>query len=167
MKWPDVERIHSDAAADLVAAAERVPPEKWLIPRGEGKWSPAEVVEHLNLAYDVLLAELAGGKGLQVRTKFWLRMYLRLVYMPRLMRGGPFPEGVRAPRELRQPVANPDQSSAIAGFRDRAARMISGASAAIADGRKVLLTHPYFGKSPLPDGVLFCARHIQHHRKQI
>ncbi len=167
MKWLEVERIHAEAAADLAAAAERVPAEKWLLPRGQGKWSAAEVVEHLNMAYDVLLGELDGGKGMQIRTKFWQRLYLRVVYLPRLMRGGPFPEGIRAPRELRQPVANPDQSSAIAGFRDRAARMTSNAAKAIAEGRKVRLTHPYFGRSALVNSVLFCARHVQHHRKQI
>ena len=167
MKWPEAERVHAEAADDLAAAAERVPAEKWLVPRGEGKWSPAEVVEHLNMAYDVLLAELESGRGMQIRTKFWQRMYLRVVYLPRLLRGGPCPEGIRAPRELRQPVANPNQSSAIAGFRERAARLRSSAAKAIADGRKVRLTHPYFGTSPLADSVLFCARHVQHHRKQI
>ena len=167
MKWVEIERIHADAASDFASAAEAIPADRWLTPRAEGKWSPAQVVEHINLAYDVLLGELGGKPGMKIRTKFWQRLMLRIVYLPRLMRGGTFPEGIRAPRELRDPPANPDQRAAIAAFRDRAIRFSSEAADAIAKRRKVRLTHPYFGTSPLADGVLFCARHVQHHRKQL
>lgn len=60
MNWEDVMQIHNTAAQELLSTAERVPAQKWLVPRAEGKWSPAEVVEHLNLAYDVFMRELGG-----------------------------------------------------------------------------------------------------------
>ena len=166
MNWPDVKQFHSEVAVELVSAAQRVRPDKWLVPRGEGKWSPAQVVEHLNLAYDVLLRELAGGEGMKVRTKFLRRTLLRWTIMPRLMRGAPFPPGVPAPREVRDPVANADQNAAIESFAARAARLETAAAQAAQNGG-VRLTHAYFGKSSLVQGILLCAQHIRHHRKQL
>ena len=166
MNWPGVKQFHSEVAAELVSAARRVTSEKWLVPRDEGKWCPAQVVEHLNLAYDVLLRELAGGEGMQIRTKFLRRMLLRWTIMPRLMRGAPFPPGVPAPREVRGPVANPDQAAAIASFADRAVKLETEAARAEEKGG-VRLTHAYFGKSSVAQGILLCAQHIRHHRKQL
>ena len=143
MKWTAVKEFHSEVAAELMSAAQNVPPEKWLVPRDKGKWCPAQVVEHLNLAYDVILQELAGGEGMKIRTKFFQRTMLRWTILPRLMRGAPFPAGVPAPRELRAPVANPDQAATIASFADRAGKL--EAAAAEAEGKRgVRLTHAYF-----------------------
>lgn len=122
MNWTDIQQIHSHAAAETVSTAGRVPADKWLVPRAEGKWTPAEIVEHLNLAYDVLLRELAGGGGMAIRTKLWQRIMLRLTIMPKLLRGEAFPRGTRSPREIRPTTASPDQAAAIASLRDRASR---------------------------------------------
>jgi hypothetical protein len=166
MNWSALKQFHSEVAAELVSAAQGVPPQKWLVPRDEGKWCPAQVVEHLNLAYDVLLRELAGGEGMKIRTKFLRRMLLRWTIMPRLMRGAPFPPGVPAPREIRGPVANADQAAAIAAFAERAVRFEAAAAQAQEKGG-VRLTHAYFGKSSVEQGILLCAQHVRHHRKQL
>lgn len=167
MKWEAVRKLHSDAAAAVAAAAERIPPEKWMAPRGAGKWSPAQVLEHLSLSYDVLNRELTGGPGMQIRTKLWQRVFLRFTMLPKLMRGGGFPEGARAPREVREPVGNPDQRAAIASFRERAAKFEALADGAQHSGRRVLLTHAYFGRSNVRNAVLLCARHVEHHEAQL
>lgn len=167
MKWPEIRRLHAQAASDLASTAEAVPPQAWLLPRAEGKWSPAEVVEHLSLAYDAILIELEGGRGMKVRTTWWQRVLLRFTLVPKLLRGGPFPAGARAPRETRPAAANPDQRAAVAAFRDRAARIDAAAARAIESGRRVRLTHAYFGKSPVAEAMLLCARHVQHHRQQL
>lgn len=167
MRWPEIRQIHLDAAAELAASAERIPPERWMSPRAEGKWSPAETVEHLALAYDALLRELAGGPGMAVRTKLWQRVLLRFTMIPKLLRGGRFPAGARAPRETRPQSANPDQKAAVAGFRERAAQFDAQVAAAMTSGRRVRLTHAYFGKAGVAEAMLLCARHVQHHQKQL
>lgn len=167
MHWPEIRQIHLDAAADLAASAERIPSERWMLPRAEGKWSPAETVEHLVLAYDTLLRELAGGPGMALRTKLWQRVLLRFTMVPKLLRGGGFPAGARSPRETRPQSANPDQGAAITGFRDRASQFDAEVAAAMSSGRRVLLTHAYFGKAGLAEAMLLCARHVQHHQKQL
>jgi DinB superfamily len=166
MKWESVQQLLSSSSVELASAAERVPAEKWLTPRAEGKWSPAELLEHLNLAFDVMLRELSGGPGMQVRTRLWQRILLRLTMVPRILRGRGFPQGARAPKETRPVLTSVDQKTAIAGFRDRAARFEIAAAAAHQAGR-VRLTHAYFGKASIKNSALLCARHIQHHRQQL
>ena len=167
MKWEQIRKIHSSASAAFAAAAEGVSSEKWTVPRAEGKWSAAEIVEHLNLAYATLLRELTGGKGMQIRTKLWQRLLLRITLVPKLLRGEPFPANARAPREMRPASADPDPASAIARFREQSSRFEAVAHEAITRGRSPDLTHAYFGTASLATGVLLCARHVQHHEKQL
>ncbi len=167
MNWAEAQQLHSRAASDAVAMAEQIPTNKWLVPRADGKWSPAEIVEHLTLAYEVLLGELAGGPGMQIRTRLWQRLMLRLTILPKLMRGAPFPAGVRAPRETRPAITSPDQAQAIARLRDRAARFDAAASESWRSNPRTRLTHAYFGRSTVDNAMVLCARHIQHHEKQL
>jgi hypothetical protein len=165
MSWPVVQHLHSQAAADFASAAERIPSEKWLVPRAEGKWCPAQLLEHLNLVYDVLLRELAGGAGMQIRRPLWMRIVLRLTVMPRILRGAGFPPGAPAPRETRPAMPAADQAALIAAFKSRAARLDSAAAQTQGSGAK--LTHAYFGRASVEKAVLLCARHIEHHHKQL
>ena len=167
MNWEDVMQLHNTAAQELLSTAERVPAQKWLVPRAEGKWSPAEVVEHLNLAYDVFMRELGGEPGMQIRTKLWQRVLLKVTMVPRILAGRGFPVGARAPRETRPALTSTDQGAAIAAFRDRAGRFEVAAAEAQSGRPRTRLTHAYFGRMSLRDSVLICARHIQHHQKQL
>ena len=165
--WEEVRQLHASVAAELAGTAAVIPSQRWLEPRQPGKWSPAEIVEHLTLAYDTLLREMEGGGGMQIRTKLWQRILLRLTLVPRLLRGAPFPANARAPRETRPSVSNPDQNAAVARFRERAAKLEAAADAAVVSRRRVRLTHAYFGSSALPEAMLLCARHVLHHQKQL
>ncbi|MDQ3389211.1 MAG: hypothetical protein M3483_06885, partial [Gemmatimonadota bacterium] len=51
-KWLRTVEEHHAALAAFLRAAEAWPGETWLVPLGEGKWTPAQVTEHLALAYD-------------------------------------------------------------------------------------------------------------------
>ncbi len=166
MKWHEVVDIHSQAAATLVETAERIPSDQWLSPRAEGKWTPGHVLEHLNLTYDTLIRELKGGPGMAVQTKLWQRLLLRLTIMPKILRGGGFPAAARAPREIRPEKAAEDKDAAIAAFRERARQFDLAAVAAHAKG-DVTLSHAYFGKGSVPQSMLLCSRHIEHHQKQL
>ena len=87
--------------------------------------------------------------------------------VPKILRGGAFPAGARAPRETRPAAANPDKAAAIAAFRSRAAQFDAVASNTQATKPRVRLTHAYFGKASVKNSVLLCARHVQHHLKQL
>ncbi|HEX7705349.1 MAG TPA: DinB family protein [Thermoanaerobaculia bacterium] len=167
MRWDEVRRVYSDAVEGVVNAASAIPAEAWLAPRDEGKWSPAEIVEHLTLACEVLLRELEGGEGMRVRTSWWQRVLLRVTMVPRLLSGKPFPAGARAPRETRPELRSEDQASAIARFRERSGALESAAAEGVMGGRRVYLTHAYFGRAPVEKALLLSARHIEHHLRQL
>lgn len=125
------------------------------------------MTDHLIQTYDVLLRELNGGAGMQVRIRFFKRMFLRLTLMPRLLRGVRFPQRVPAPREIRPGDAPADQQKGVTLFRQRAAEFEATAQRALEQNPRAQLTHAYFGSSSVANGVLFCARHIEHHLAQI
>jgi hypothetical protein len=166
-RWSRALAIHRAASAAFATAAEEVEPDAWCRPRAEGKWSPSQMTDHLIQTYVVLLRELEGGEGMRVRTRFLLRMFLRLTMMPRLLRGAGFPQRAPAPPEIRPSNAPADQQDGVALFRRRAAEFEAAAQWVRKQRPRAQLTHAYFGRSSLADGVLFCARHIEHHRAQI
>jgi len=163
--WEDIHALHVRAADALAAKAMDVPADRWLKPRAEGKWSPAEVVEHLNRVYDVVLNEIAGAPGMQIKTALWQRVLLRFTMVPKILRGDGFPEGARAPKETRPVVSIIDQREAVDGFRERAKRFAEDVQGARNRGQR--LTHAYFGKMSAIGTTLLLARHIEHHMKQI
>jgi hypothetical protein len=166
MNWERVLTIHTQASAALAETAERISSDRWLEPRAEGKWTPGHVLEHLNLTYETLLRDLGGGSGMVILTKWWQRAALRVLVVPRILRGGWFPSGARAPRELRPAQPASDQRTAIATFRESAQRFRDTVSAANAKGGATI-AHAYFGRAKLNHSVLLCARHIEHHQRQL
>lgn len=67
--WGALQADHVASLAAFRAAAAEYPPERWDAPLAPGKWTPAQVAEHLRLSYEVLGRELAGGTGLRLRTR--------------------------------------------------------------------------------------------------
>ncbi|CAN5780077.1 hypothetical protein BH23GEM3_BH23GEM3_03610 [soil metagenome] len=160
-------QLHESAAEALARSADAVPAGRWFAGPAPGKWSPSEVVQHLILAYEVLLRDLNGGPGMAVRTSAWQRLLLRFVVRPRLLAGGAFRKGVPAPREVRPAEATEGQELAIARFRARAGEFQRALEAARAERPRTRLTHAYFGALSLEEALRFCARHIRHHQPQL
>ncbi len=165
--WQKAMQLHTGAAADLVRTAEAIPSERWHTPRAPGKWTPAEIVAHLILAYEVLLRELRGGGGMALRTTWWQRLLLHFTVRRRILGGRGFPEGARAPREVRPGGTALAQTDAIGRLRALAAEFEAATEAARVERPRARLTHAYFGGSPLEEALRFCARHLQHHHQQL
>lgn len=165
--WQEAMQLHTVAAADLVRTAEGITSGGWQTPRAPGKWSPAEIVAHLILAYEVLLRELRGGGGMALRTTWWQRLLLHFTVRRRILGGHGFPEGARAPREVRPDGTSLAQTDAISRFRELAAEFEAAMQAARVERPRARLTHAYFGASPLEEALRFCARHLQHHQQQL
>jgi|GEM_PF-565415 len=166
--------LNRQAADDFARAAEALPDEAWSTPLDEGRWTPAEVCKHLNLAYEVLIDELEGGPGMKILPALWQRTLLRFTLLPRLLRGAPFPQ-VRAPRKIRPsgpgapelPGADVPRTEALTEFRSLADRFDEGVRKTHGKNAKAKLSHAYFGRCSLDKGVVLCARHVQHHGKQL
>jgi hypothetical protein len=156
--------LHRRATETLLEAASRVDDARWNEPIAEGKWTPSEILDHLITSYEVLLRELSGGGGMQIRTSAWQQVLLRLLYVPRILRTGWFPKGARAPRETRPAGRGLTKAESTALFRTRAEEFETAVRAAPPSQQ---LTHAYFGTWSVTRGVALCARHIEHHAAQL
>ena len=163
--WESALARHTNAAGTFTKTAEAISDSEWSTPLSEGKWSPAQVTEHLNRTYQVLIGELKGEQGIRVRSPWLLRQILRQTVLRSIYRKRALPKGARAPSEIIPKVVNEMQSASLARFVNLSREFEEGMNANRQTGRK--LTHHIFGAIDLERGLDFIAIHIEHHHRQI
>ena len=164
ISWSNAVALHESAIAGYTKAALEMADEDWSNGENAG-WAPAHVTEHLTLVYEVLLKELRGGPGMEVRTNVVTQRLLRWILVPRMLRGAGFPRA-RAPRETRPVLsAGKDRTIALQTLRQLADSFQETIQVLFEKNPKMRLTHAYFGSSTLEQSLLLCARHIEHHAR--
>jgi hypothetical protein len=156
-------REHHAALSALQATLRSVPADAWLRPRAEGKWSPAEVADHLALVYRVMLAELDGAPAIPRRAGPAATRILRWVVLPHILFHRSIPVRVKAPREVRPRRDLPGPEETACSLAELGSRL-EARLAADGDAR---ITHPYFGSLDAATALRFCAAHMEHHHRQI
>lgn len=156
---------HRRGVEAYVRSAGAIGPEEWGRARGDGKWSPAQITEHLVLFYEAVLVELEGGAGLRVRVGPAMRRLLRWFLLPHILFHRSIPVRAVAPRELRPSDGPAGADALLERLREVTARFEAAAVSAEATGRSV--NHPYFGPLPIDRGVRFSTVHLEHHRRQL
>lgn len=154
-------QAHREAIEAFLAAARAVPAERWDQPRASGKWSPAQVVEHVTLAYETGRRVLYGDVPSRGLPRIFRPLVRRLLINP-VLRTGRFMSGSRSPK-IFQPSGSP---AAVGLLLDRFQAATSG-FAKDAAGRPPTLEHPYFGRLSVADFVRFQAIHARHHQAQL
>ena len=165
-RWEAAAEEHQVALAAYVDAAEGLPEAAWTEPWAAGKWTRAEVTEHLCLAYEALLTELRTGVGMKPRLSPWRQKVTRWILLPHILHHRTFPVRAVAPRETRPASAQADRFAALRRLRVLAERFEAELDGARRAGA-VALTHPYFGAVEPIKGLRFCAVHLDHHRRQV
>jgi hypothetical protein len=168
-RWDDVVALHRRAAAEYAAAARQLAADDvaWITPPVAGKWSAAEITQHLILVFEAVGRELRGGVPMVLRTRAWHRFVLRFTIQRRLLAGGPFPRGARAPREARPQPPGGSAAALVERFERLHDELLAELETAFAERPRLRLTHPYFGRLGAVDTVCISARHIQHHATQL
>jgi len=157
---------HREAIRAYAARAGSLPDSSWITARAPGKWSPAELTEHLILTYEALAAELSGGPAIRVRVKGWRLLALRLFVLPRFLKHGIVPPGVRSPKEIAPAAGDPDRPAALARLH-AVSRLFEDLAAGREDGGGRGVTHPFFGRLSFAQGVRFAEVHLRHHTGQL
>src|SRR6187402_106329 len=134
---------HHRAVREFVAAARAVEPSQWEQPLGEGKWTPAQVAEHVRLSYEIFSAQLSGGQGLRVRTSWWMRPLLRWRFLGGILQQGVLPAGARAPREVRPGDGPFDKDAVLVALEEAAAEAEAGLVRRWADPTCVMTHHVF------------------------
>ena len=161
--WKRALADHEAALEHCLAAARRVPDDKWNTPRSEGKWSPAQQVIHIGLAYQMVLDDLRGNPP-KPRVSRSRQFVLRTFFLPFVIGYDWFREGVPAPREVRPPADVSDRDAVDADVRERARLCVE---AILAAPRGARVSHPYFGSIALLKMLKVGTSHTRHHTRII
>lgn len=154
---------HQAAVAEFIQRAIAVPAERWLMPRAEGKWTPAQETRHLVLTYEAFMRDLRDEGRLRLRGTPLRRFVWKLIGLPSITWRKRIPRAVRAPREAR-----PEWEVAGAGeLLPELLRRTQEFEAVFVDRwnrdphRRV--THPFFGRITLDDAIRVATVHTRHH----
>jgi hypothetical protein len=165
---PAVARLaHQRAVADFVAAARAVPADRWERKPDDAHWSPAQIVEHVRMTYDVVGGQFVGRPGLRVRTSWWMRPLLRWKFLGLILERGAMPAGARAPSEVRPGEGPFDRETLLAGLERAAAEVEGHMVARWSDPTAPMMTHNVFGALTSPQGARLVTVHTTHHAKQL
>lgn len=157
---------HQRAVAEFVSAARAIATDQWERSSDDTRWSPAQIVEHVRLTYDVVGAQFVGGPGLRVRTRGFKRFVLRWLFLGRILERGVFPKGARAPREIRPGKGPFDRETVLAALERAAAETESRLVAGWTDPNCVM-THHVFGTLRPPQAARLVTVHTAHHASQL
>lgn len=136
----------------------------WTTPRAPGKWTPAQVVEHVARALEESGNDMAGRKTRLLALPAPIRPLVRALVLNRTVRRGTFFKAKT------NPAMNPATGPASAA--DGARRLDEGLAAFEAEAqacaaRGETVRSVVFGTVRLEDYVEFQALHVGHHRAQL
>lgn len=154
---------HSAAVDEFFHRAAQVTSARWNTPRADGKWTPAQEVRHVTLAYEAFISELEGGTGLKLVGTPLKRALWRFLGLGSVLLRKRLPRGARSPREIRPPEGPYDQAGLLADFRDRSTRFEAIYRDVLAKNPEKRVSHPYFGALDLVDALKLAAVHTRHH----
>src|SRR5258708_16118551 len=159
-QWQTAVAEHEAAIEACIAAARRVDDDDWTLSRSEGKWSPAQQLEHVGLSYQMVYDAL-NGRPPRARLGPMKQFLLRTFVLPKILMTDKFRAGVPAPGELRPLSPNQARSALEELLRTRSATCLEAVLAANHPGARVL--HPYFGPLPLLSMLRLGTSHTRHH----
>ncbi|MEA3245385.1 MAG: DinB family protein [Gemmatimonadota bacterium] len=152
------------AADAFKAAVLAVPEGAWNVPRAPGKWSPAQVVDHVGVSTRVARNAVAGNAGMGGIPKF-LRWLPRKTFFEKVLAKG-FPVQGRGPAVF-APARDPmPRQKLIEQLDHELSVFVADARAAAAAGTTTF-EHTFFGRIAIADYITFNARHLDHHREQL
>ena len=168
-RWRAARQAHHDAIYGLSRVALAIPEDRWLTPREDGKWSPAQETLHVARAYEVAIDEIETGVSMRRRVKPWRARMLRWFYLPVLLRTGRFP-AVAAPVEMRPNEVEVEffgPSVLVERVCERAMACEEALERADELRPGVHLSHPFFGALRPLAALRLLTVHTAHHARQL
>jgi hypothetical protein len=165
-RWEAAAEEHRISMVAYLEAAAHLDSSEWTRPWASGKWTPAQITEHLTMTYEALLAELCEGRPMKAKLSPWRQRITRWIFLPHILFHRSFPLRVPAPREIRPGEPRASQREALRLLEQAGERFEEELGRAFRAGTGCL-THPYFGPVDPVRGLRFVAVHMEHHRRQI
>ncbi len=166
-RLPRAVLAHRESIGEFLSLAERVPPVQWAVPLQLGKWSPAQEVEHVALAYEIFGTEVAGGVGMKPMVPAARQHLLRWFVLPGILFTGKFPGRPRAPREVRPTGATVVKEVQLERLRAAVDACERSWRLARRERPRQRLSHAYFGTLSLDDALRLMTVHTRHHGRKL
>ncbi len=156
---------NKEAAKRFLARARTVPAEQWANPVASGKWSPAQLFDHVAVTTEVALNAIKGDKAMGSIPRIFRPIARRFILKPTLVKG-------ELPAKMKGPAifAPSQQHIALdvsAGRLNRAVTDLETHVRGLAASGTELFEHGFFGWVAIADYVRFNALHLIHHEKQL
>ena len=153
------------AVLHFVSVAHTVPADAWTRPTAAGKWSPAQVAEHVAITMDQSVAILE-GRSAPVSLPRLLRPLVRRFMLHPMLQRGRFMRGGKAPKDFIPSAAGVSQAE-VAAVLERSLVAYEQSIARQRQAGRDTFEHPVFGRIPLVDYVRLNELHARHHEAQL
>jgi hypothetical protein len=158
------ELIRNHEAVDAFSiVVEDIPVNAWAARSSPERWTPAQQVNHVVLAYRAMIHDVRDGRHAQFIGTARQRRIWRLFGLSQVMFLGRLPPGAPAPREIRPPDYSPDRTTMLRELRSALDDFERTMRSASRDRSRHRVAHPYFGWLSLRQAVRVCAVHTHHH----
>jgi len=154
---------HDRAVREFVDKARAIDATRWLTPRAEGKWTPAQEARHIILTYEEFVRQLHGSSPIRLRGGLYTRFVSRAIGLTSILWFGKIPVAVRAPREIRPEPDTRPSAELLAELESRTADFTQLFVDAWHQTPRPRVQHPLFGRVSLATGIRFLAVHTRHH----
>ena len=153
------------AVAEFLAAAESVPSSGWTEPVAPGKWSPAQIAEHVAISYEVATRALQGDRTMGSAPRF-LRPIVRAFGFSGVLKRGAFPKAMKGPPIFAPSAEHPSLGASRLRLEHAAAAFEAMARELAAAGSDTF-EHVFFGRVRVADYVRYSELHALHHLAQL
>jgi len=161
----DALAANREAAKRFLATARTVAKERWAAPVAPGKWSPAQIAEHVALSTEVALKAIKGDKSMGSIPGLLRWLPRKLGFDPTIKKGR-FPEKQRGPAIFKPSDTHVKYEISAERFERAIADLESHARELAKTGTHAF-EHSFFGRVAIADYVKFNALHSEHHERQL
>lgn len=161
----DAIAANREAAKRFLSTARSVAREKWATPVAPGKWSPAQIVDHVATSTEVALKTIKGDKSMGSFPRFFRAIPRAMVFNSTLKKGA-FPAKMRGPA-IFAPSREHASLEASAARLERAMSDLEVHVRDMAKAGKHAFEHGFFGSLKVADYVRFNGLHTDHHEQQL
>ncbi len=168
MTKPDIEKVIAEnrkATEHFLATARNVAKAKWEQPVAEGKWSPAQIVDHIAVTTEVALKAINGDPSMGSIPKF-LRFIPRKLGFDPTIKKGRFPEKQRGPAIFAPSKDHPAYETSATKL-ERAMVALETHVRNLMAHNQHSFEHTFFGHVSIADYIRFGTLHTEHHERQL
>lgn len=161
----DAIAANREAATKFLSTARTVAKEEWAAPIAPGKWSPAQIVDHVATSTEVALKAIKGDKSVGSFPRIFRAIPREMVFNSTIKKGA-FPGKMRGPAIF----APSREHASLDASAERLERAIADLEAHVRDLAKAgkdTFEHGFFGRVKVADYIRFNGLHTDHHEQQL